>query len=187
MHKNDQELIAESISGNDEAFPELLSRYIKPIYNFSRRLSGSPADAEDISQEVFVKVWKNLKKYRPGESVKTWIFTIARNTAIDWLRKRRHLMFSDFERDGGENPFIENLTDTEILQDERYAQAEDREALESAVSRLSLPHREVLVLHYTLGLTFDEIGKILGEPLHTVKSRHQRAILALREIMKAPK
>src|SRR3989344_2093919 len=113
MEKSDEQLIADALSEDDDAFPELLSRYLKPVYNFVRRLSGSDADAEDISQEVFVKVWKNLKKYRQGESVRAWIFSVARSTTIDWLRKRKHLLFSDFENAEGENPLLATLTAVE--------------------------------------------------------------------------
>jgi len=183
MEHTDEELIVATLAGDDRAFPELVSRYMQPLYNFILRLSGSAADAEDISQEAFVKVWKNLKKYRQGESVRAWIFTIARNTTIDWLRKRRNLVFSDFENAEGENPLLATLTAVEPLQDELFAREEDRAVLEGAFVQLSVLHREVLTLHYVEGLTFDEIGKVLKAPLHTVKSRHHRALIRLREIM----
>lgn len=183
MEHTDEQLIVATLAGDDDAFPLLVRRYLKPVYNFSYRLCGSASDAEDIAQEVFVKVWKNLKKYRTGESVRAWIFTIARNTTIDWLRKRKNLAFSDFENAEGENPLLATLADAEPLQDELYALAEDREVLERALGQLSVPHREVLILHYVEGLTFDEIGTMQHNPLHTVKSRHHRALIRLREIM----
>jgi RNA polymerase sigma-70 factor (ECF subfamily) len=189
MERTDEQLIADVLSddsGSDAAFSELVRRYIKSIYNFVYRLCGNASDVEDISQEVFVKVWKNLKKYRVGESVRAWIFTIARNTTIDWLRKRKNFVFSDFENAEGENPLTATLADASPLADEIFAEREDRAVLESALAQLSFAHREVLLLHYMEGLTFDEIGKILQHPLHTVKSRHQRALLKLRE-MYAPK
>jgi RNA polymerase sigma-70 factor (ECF subfamily) len=184
MEHSDEQLIAATLAGDDRAFPELVSRYMQPLYNFIYRLCGSASDAEDIAQEVFVKVWKNLTKYRQGESVRAWIFTIARNTTIDWLRKKKHLVFSDFENAEGENLLVATLADTELLADELYARGEDHEALEAALAALPLLQREVLLLHYREGLTFDEIGRTLDVPLHTVKSRHHRALLRLRELFR---
>jgi RNA polymerase sigma-70 factor (ECF subfamily) len=126
-------------------------------------------------------MWRSLKKYRPGENFKTWLFTIARNTAYDHLRKKKNFSFSDFDKE--DVNFEENLSDTEPLADEIFALAESKELLAQTMSELSPQFREVLILHYNHELTFDEIGKILDEPLNTVKSRHRRAIEALRKIL----
>ena len=91
----DKQLIVEYLKGDEKALETLFSRYLKPIYTFVYRLTGNAQDAEDISQEVFVKVWKNLKKYDDTRSFKTWLFTIAKNTAYDLLRKNKEIVFSD--------------------------------------------------------------------------------------------
>ncbi|KKR44857.1 MAG: RNA polymerase, sigma-24 subunit, ECF subfamily [Parcubacteria group bacterium GW2011_GWA1_40_21] len=181
MERNDQELIINCLNGDDATIAILIDRHIKPVFNFAKRLVGKSEDAEDIAQETFIKMWRNLKKYRGGENFKTWLFTITRNTAIDLLRKRKNFAFSDFERDGEKNPFVETLTDPEPLPDEIFAKAEEKTFLDGVLKKLSLPQREILLLHYGEHLTFDEIGKILGEPLNTVKSRHRRALLELRK------
>ena len=197
MERNDQQLIADYLNGNEDTVAILIDRHLKAVFNFTYRLVGKSEDAEDITQETFLKMWRNLKKYRQGENFKTWLFTIARNTAIDWLRKKKSFVFSDFSAgsgsaSGGENgddynPFAETLTDTEPLPDEIFAKAEEKKFLENALTKLSPAHREVLLLHYGEYLTFDEIGKILDQPLNTVKSRHRRALIELREIICAPK
>jgi RNA polymerase sigma-70 factor (ECF subfamily) len=190
MDKDDQTLITDYLEGNDEALAGLISRYLKPVYNFAYRLAGNnKEEAEDITQETFFKMWRNLKKYRPSENFKTWLFTIARNTAYDRLRKKKSkssfVVFSDFDTEGAF--FEESLADTEPIADEIFILAETRELLMQAISELSPQFREVLILHYDHELTFDEIGKILHEPPNTVKSRHRRAIEALRSIFDAPK
>ncbi|MBM2817719.1 MAG: polymerase, sigma-24 subunit, subfamily [Parcubacteria group bacterium] len=183
MKRSDQQLIIDCLNGDDAAIAILIDRHIKPVFNFAKRLVGKSEDAEDIAQETFIKMWRNLKKYRQGENFKTWLFTIARNTAIDLLRKKRNFAFSDFEDDKGENALTESLTDTEPLPDEIFAKAEEKKLLEYALDKLSLPHRETILLYYTEHLTFNEIGKILGEPLNTVKSRHRRALIELRKLL----
>src|SRR3990167_9964443 len=94
---NDEEIIALYKSGEKEAFKNLIDRYTIPLYNFTARLTNR-IDTSDIVQEIFIKIWKNLNNFdREKASFKTWIFTIARNTVIDFSRKRERLLFSDME------------------------------------------------------------------------------------------
>src|SRR3989344_8556837 len=185
MERNDQKLIVDYLNGDDGAIAFLIDRHLKGVFNFIRRLAGNREEAEDITQETFLKMWRNLKKYRLGENFKTWLFTIARNTAINYMRKKRNFAFSDFEDDKGENALTESLTDTEPLPDEIFAKAEEKKLLEYALDKLSLPHRETILLYYTEHLTFISMKseKILGEPLNTVKSRHRRALIELRKLL----
>ncbi|MBU6430996.1 MAG: sigma-70 family RNA polymerase sigma factor [Patescibacteria group bacterium] len=183
MQRKDQQLIADYLNGDDGAIAVLIDRHLKTVFSFTYRLVRNKENAEDIAQDTFLKMWRNLKKYRPGENFKTWLFTIARNAAIDFLRKKKSLAFSDFEDDDGENAFIETLTDPEPLPDEIFAKAEEENVLDEALNKLSLPHRETLLLRYSERLTFDEIGKILGQSINTVKSRHRRAVENLRRIL----
>jgi RNA polymerase sigma-70 factor (ECF subfamily) len=136
-------------------------------------------------QETFFKVWKNLKKFRQGENFKTWIFTIARNTAIDFLRKRKEYVFSDFENAEGGNYVADTLTDPEPLPDALVETLEREKLLEELLSKISPQYREVLMLRYHEDLTFEEIGKVLDKPLDTVKSQHRRALIELRKIIKS--
>lgn len=183
MERNEQQLIADYLGGDNNAVAILIDRHLKAVFNFARRLSGNGEDAEDIAQETFLKVWRNLKKYRLGENFKAWLFTITRNTAIDLMRKRKSLAFSVFENDEGENALTESLTDIEPLPDEIFAKAEEKGLLENALIGLSPASRETLLLYYGENLTFDEIGKILGKSINTVKSRHRRALIELRKLL----
>jgi RNA polymerase sigma-70 factor (ECF subfamily) len=187
MEKTDQQLISDYLSGDENALSEIIGRYLKPIFSFIYRLTSNPQDAQDITQETFIKAWRNLKKYKTGESFRTWIFTIAHNTAIDWLRKKRNLVFSDFENSKGENFLEENIADTSLLPDEIIIQNENKQLIEDALSKLPPTYKEVIILHYMNELTFDEIGQVLKKPLNTVKSQHRRALLALKNILNAPK
>jgi RNA polymerase sigma-70 factor (ECF subfamily) len=187
MEKGDQELIDDYAKGDSGAFARLVDRHAKRVYNFVYRLLGNRDDAEDVTQETFLKIWKNLKKFRTGESFSAWLLTIAHNTAIDSLRKRKNVVFSDFGKEDAENIFAESIPDPEALPDELAAKAEDAEFLEKLLEKLPILHREVLLLHYKERLTFDQIGKILKKPLDTVKSQHRRALVKLRGLFDAPK
>ncbi len=187
MEPDDKQLVAQYGKGDEDALATLIRRHIKPVYNFIYRFTGNAHDAEDIVQEAFVKVWRNINKYRPDESFKTWLFAIAHNTAIDLLRKKKHLVFSDFENSEGENFLLETLADPEAPPDEVIATLEEKKMVEGLLSQLPLLYREVLVLRYQDDFTFKEIGAILHKPLDTVKSQHRRALIVLKKLIDAPK
>jgi RNA polymerase sigma-70 factor (ECF subfamily) len=178
----DAELAHEVAAGNEAALDTLLNRFVGALYNFAYRLVSNKEDAEDIVQETFVKVWRSIGSYRHSYHFKQWLFTIARNTAIDHLRKRKNLAFSDFENSEGENALIDNLSDPGPLPDEVVAAAETAHMLESLLEKLSPLYREVLILRYHHEFTFEEIAGILKKPVDTVKSQHRRGIIALRAL-----
>lgn len=182
MKRSDEQLISEYLEGNDRALSVLVDRYLNDVYNFAFSLTHDRQSAEDVAQEAFVKAWKNMRRFVPGNSFRGWIFSIARNTAIDLLRKRKEIAFSVFENSEGSNPIIETLKDADPLPDELLAQAEDALYIDQLLGQLNPAYREVLTLRHTSNMTFEEIGKTVGRPLHTVKSQYRRAIAALQRI-----
>jgi RNA polymerase sigma-70 factor (ECF subfamily) len=181
---SDQKLIANYLAGDEKSLEILIHRYLKPIYSFVYRYVGNEQEAEDITQEVFVKAWRNLKKFDRNKSFKTWIFTIAKNTSIDWLRKKKTIPFSEFENEKGENKFIERLADPTSLFDELLERVGIEEMLNAAINQLAPKYRMVLFLRYNDHFTFREIAGILGESLNTIKTRHRRSIAILRKLLK---
>ncbi len=189
MKNDDQKNVEDYLLKNEnEAFSNLLNRHLRPLYSFIFRMTRNKEDSQDIVQDTFFKVWKNLKKYRAEENFKTWIFTIARNTAIDYLRRKKSVTFSDIFNDKNEDTLEESLVDPEPLPDELVFITEKKKNLDKLLDQLPPMHKEVLLLKYEDDLTFDQISKILKKPLDTVKSQHRRAILKLRELItNAPK
>lgn len=182
MDSTDDELIAQYREGSEEAFAALMERYLKPIYGFSRRMAGA-ADAEDVVQETFVKVWRTLPRYKMTNTFRSWIFAIARNTAIDRLRKKKSAVFSDFEDATGRNSLLESLSDPELLPATLIERAEQKGLVERALAEIEPEDREILHLHYSEEMTFDAIGEIVKKPPNTVKSRHRRALMRMREFL----
>ncbi len=181
MDFTDDELIVQYRNGDEAALKTLIDRYADQIYSFARRMTGTNADAEDVAQETFVKAWRTIDRYKLTNTFKAWLFQIARNTAIDRLRKKKINVFSDFEDAEGKNPLVDSLSDPETLPETLIAKAEEQHLLDSGLMSLSPPDREILLLHYSEELTFEEIGRMLKKPPNTVKSRHRRALQKLRD------
>lgn len=182
MKISDEQLISDYLEGDDAALTVLVDRYLSDLCTFTYSLTKDHQLAEDVAQEAFVKAWKNMRSFIPGNSFRGWLFSIARNTAIDLLRKKRDIAFSAFETEAGENVILDTLADTKPLPDELLARAEDTRYLEKLLEELNPVYREVLTLRHTSNMTFEEIGQIVGRPLHTVKSQYRRAITALQRV-----
>lgn len=183
MERSDVQLINNYLEGDKESLEILIGRYLKSIHSFVYKYVGNGAEAEDVTQEVFVKVWRNLKKFDRKHSFKTWIFTIAKNTAIDWLKKKKAIPFSRFDTEDGGNFIIDTLADTAPRQSELFDSQNIAQAFSVLLDKLSDSYRSVLLLHYNNNLTFREIAEATGDPLHTVKSRHRRALIKLKDLL----
>lgn len=188
MEQSDQELIKAYLDGEEVAFNKIVKRYLSYVYSFAYRLSGNKDEAEDITQDTFFKVWKNLKNYS-GETAgfKTWLSHIARNTAIDYLRKKKPVLFSDFETEAGDNFLTGSIADSLLLPDQLAMDRENEAVLEEAIKKLPLIYREVVVLYHGSNLSLNEVSEFLGLPVNTVKSRYRRATDLLKKIIDAPK
>ncbi|KKU72723.1 MAG: RNA polymerase sigma factor, sigma-70 family [Parcubacteria group bacterium GW2011_GWA2_47_26] len=180
---SDEQLIKDYLEGNKQTLEVLIGRYLKPIYGFVYRYLGDAHNAEDVTQDVFVKIWRNLKKFDRDKNFKTWIFTIAKNTCLDFLKKKRTVVFSEYETEDGENYLADNIADLSPLPPEILERTDIAQMLSAVMQKLSPEHRVVLFLHYNDHLTFREIAEALEEPIHTVKSRHRRALIMLRKLL----
>ena len=184
MEKTDDELILEYRNKDESAFNLLIERYAKPLYGFAYRMTGKKELAEDIVSETCIKVWKKISSYSVGNNTfKSWVFTIARNTTIDQLRKKKMPVVSDFDTKDGNNYLMETVYDLDTLPATLIEKAEQKKMIDGALSSLSFENKEILTLHYQEEMTFEAIGKILDKPLNTVKSRHRRALVKLKEYL----
>jgi RNA polymerase sigma-70 factor (ECF subfamily) len=181
--KEDNDLIRECLSGDEQSLELLLKKYLAPVYSFVFRYVGNPDDAKDIVQETWIKVWKHLKKFDTRKNFKPWIFSIAKNTALDVLKKKKTVSFSAFENEQGENVLENTIADPAPLPQEILERKDIADMLERSLSKLSPKNRAVVHLYHNENLTFQEIADVVGEPLNTVKSRYRRALLLLREIL----
>ena len=181
IETNDSQLVQKYLSGDEESLKLLIRNYLKPVFSFVYHFFNNHAEAEDIAQDVFVKMWKNLKKFDQQKKFKTWLFAIAKNTALDYLKKKKFLLFSEFINADGENILEETLTDINPLPDEIFEQADSAQTLEKIFDKLPTHYRVVLDLYYQKSFNLREIAEILGKQKNTIKSWHQRALIKLKE------
>lgn len=180
--RDDVDLIRAYRKGDERSFETLVARYVGPIYRFAFRIVRNARDAEDVSQEVFLKTWKHLNRFDVSKSFKAWIFAIARNASIDFVRKKDPLTFTSLERDAGDegDRYAFDVEDWRPLPDEIVARMQDAEALDGALAEISPNARAVILMHDGEGLTFQEIADAVHEPMNTVKSRYRRGVESLK-------
>ncbi len=177
----DKKLIQQYLKGDEASLEFLIKRYLKMIYNFTYKNMGNCAEAEDITQEVFVKVWKNIRKFDQNKNFKPWLFQIAKNTAIDFLRKKKSIPFSKFENEKGQNVLMETIAAApanliNILSDKR--------TLAVAMQNLNEKEYKLINLRHNEGLSFKEVAEIFNESINTVKSRYRRTLANLKRSIK---
>ena len=175
---SDKNLIKQYLAGDSRSIDVLVDRYLKMIYSFVYKNVGSAPDSEDITQEVFVRVWKNLKKFDQKKSFRPWIFQIAKNASIDFLRKKKTIPLSRFEDDTGHNFLAESLPAPSI---NIIGNLSDKKTLAVAMQRLNNKEQEIITLRHDSGLSFREISEIFQESVNTIKSRYRRGLINLKK------
>jgi len=179
MEQSDEQLIDAYRKGDEQALVALIERHFASIYSYVYRFVRNPTEAEDIVQETFIKVWRQLSHFKDGSGIRPWLFRIARNTAIDYLRKKKHIPFSHFGEEGEAVVF----EDTSIDLLEQSIAREQAVTLNDAIAQLPQHYREILVLRAEQDLTFEEISSTLNKPLNTVKSSYRRGLILLQKSM----
>src|ERR1035437_5277189 len=187
MKKTDEQLVKDYLDGDKDVFNEIVNRYLKLVYKFVYRLIGNEKEAEDISQVIFLKTWKNIRKFDTEKTFKTWIFSIAKNTSIDYLRKRKDIPMSLFDNEQGGNVIEDNLTSEEPDASEIFSLAQDKNQVQAIMNKLSIIQKEVIILKYVNEMSLSEIAVILDIPVDTAKSHHRRALIKMRSLLLAPK
>jgi RNA polymerase sigma-70 factor (ECF subfamily) len=181
--QSDEQLAESCKRHNEYAFQELMFRYMRPIFNFARQYVKTSEDAEDIAQDTFFKVWRYIKRYTKGRQFRPWLYTIARNTALDYIKRKKISLFSELDDDENDLQFADTLEDNEPLPHELFHSKDMAKHVTNAMQELHPDHRAILMMHYKDEMTFDEIASIVKRPMNTVKSWHRRALMRLREIL----
>jgi len=176
---SDRELVATAAAGFEGSFAELVRRYQRPIAAYVYRMVGDYEAALDLTQEIFIKIYGSLSRYRPEFKFSTWIYKIAHNSAVDHLRRsstREQALVIGSEGNQYELPLESN----KLSPEQESERKERRLEIESVARSLPAAYRELIVLRHSQDLTYEEIVEVTGLPLGTVKNRLFRA----REMMR---
>lgn len=185
METADGELIAMSQAGDREAFAELVRRYQGRIFNFTYRLLCHREEAEDATQEVFLRAFRSLDRYSPEHPLGAWLYRIANNLCIDLVRRRRFKTSSLTGAGEQEDPIELEIPDNSGNPELLFTSGETRKAIEEAIAALPYKYRVVTVLRHLQDLSYQEISAITGQPEGTVKAQIFRARRILRERLRS--
>src|SRR5437660_5689196 len=178
----DGELVSTAIAGREAGFEELVRRYQRPIAAYIYRMVGDYDTALDLTQEVFIKVYNSLSRYRAEFKFSTWIYKIAHNAAIDYLRRhavRDQAFVAELD---GERREV-SIESRRLTPEQESEREERRTEIETIVGLLPAAYRELIVLRHSHDLSYDEIAEVTGLPLGTVKNRLFRAREAMRDLL----
>ena len=181
MARSDVQLMLDVKAGDEESFELLLAKYRTPLVNFLYRMVREQAAAEDLAQEVFLRVYRARKEYSPSAKFTTWLFRIATNLALNAIRDGRHRQMQisiDTPRDEDE-PVME-IAAREARADERLIEEERNRMIRGAILALPEKQRAAVILHKYQEMEYAEIGKILGCSESALKSLLFRAYETLR-------
>lgn len=183
--KYDLGLVERAVAGDEKAYAELLARYRDSIYFMLLKMVNNKSDAEDLTIEAFGKAFKNIKQYSPNFAFSTWLFKIASNNGIDFLRKRKGFIVSiDGDENDREDSKPMTVCDEGMDPSESMINSQKIEHVRAVVQKLKPRYRQLVELRYFQELSYEEIAEQLDLPLGTVKAQLFRSRELLYNILK---
>jgi RNA polymerase sigma-70 factor (ECF subfamily) len=174
--KQDIVLVEQALQGSQKAYAELLDRYRDTIYFMLLKMVKNKNDAEDLTIEAFGKAFKNLEQYTSDFAFSTWLFRIASNNCIDFLRKRKAVTISiddNYEKD--EYEYTYNIESSDLNPEENFIKSQNSIQLSEIVKKMKPRYRELIELRYFKEYAYEEIAQHMNLPLGTVKTQLFRA------------
>jgi RNA polymerase sigma-70 factor (ECF subfamily) len=189
QHDEDLAAVERASAGDTSAFEALVRKYQGWVFTLAYRMLGDRAEAEDMAQEIFLKVYRSLPQFERKSSFSTWLYTIATNHCLNRLESRRRRprlqeMIRSTRAEGNPDPVEDRVADPAPGADQVLEQADLRRLIQEQLLRLTPEHRAILVLRDIQGLAYEEIGGLLGLESGTVRSRLHRARMELKERLK---
>jgi RNA polymerase sigma factor (sigma-70 family) len=174
--RNDFNLVSKAKEGDQKAYAEIMQRYKDSIYFMALKMVNNKDDAMDLTVETFAKAFENLEKYKPEYAFSTWLFRIATNNSIDFIRKKRLNVISldSLTEEQGEDKYLQVRAEG-LNPEETSIRKQESEKLKNMVEQLPLRYRTLIVLRYYEELSYEEIAKQVDIPIGTVKAQLFRA------------
>jgi RNA polymerase sigma factor (sigma-70 family) len=173
--QHDYRLVLSAINGSQKAYGELFKRYKDAIFFMLLKMVNNKNDAEDLTFEAFGKAFRNIKQYSPKYAFSTWLFKIASNNCIDFLRKKRGNTISIDGRDDSENERSITLESNTLNPEQEFIRDQKATIMRSEVGRLKERYRRLIELRYFEEFSYEEIAQELNLPIGTVKAQLFRA------------
>lgn len=181
-HLADIELVSNAIRGRESDFEELVRRYQRQITAYLFRMLGDYDASLDVAQEVFIKVYNSLSKFSSEYKFSTWLYRIAHNAAVDYLR-RNSVITQSIETENSDGTYQLQLESSSPTPEQDRERSEWRTEIDIVVRRLPSAYRELILLRHANDLSYDEIAEVTGLPLGTVKNRLFRAREMMRSLL----
>jgi RNA polymerase sigma factor (sigma-70 family) len=179
--EDDAELVGRCLNGDERAYRDLIARYRRQVYSVALRMVRRAEDAEDLTQETFIRMFRALDRYDRARPFAAWILTIASRLCIDHLRRRKLNPISLFQQQAGtDEEYVIEVEDPGLKPDQAAVHEEEEQRAARWIDSLPEHYRIVVVLRHQQDLSYEEIATALELPLGTVKARIHRA----REILK---
>lgn len=183
--EKEKKLVGQAKKGNIKAFEQLVLEHEKIVYNIIYRIMDNEEDTYDLSQETFIKAYTKINQFNEESRFSTWLYRIATNTSLDELRKRKGKEVYSIDRplSGEDSDILPEHIDKNANVEEEIIDKEKSNVIECAFKELNENNKAILNLREIQGLSYDEIAKVLGVSLGTVKSRISRARQEMKNIL----
>ena len=184
LKDDDVELLLRFKYGDISSYEELLDKYQSPIINFLYRITGDKTEAEDLAQEVFLKVYNSRVKYTPRAKFSTWIYTIAKNTALNEIRRKKgifHLFKKDLNKEGAEEEIPDNRNPSVLNELEKK---DVEKIVKNEINSLPQNQKITVILSKYDNLSYEEIAQVMNCSVSSVKSLLNRAKISLKGKLK---
>jgi RNA polymerase sigma-70 factor (ECF subfamily) len=182
--RQDMELVGKALEGDQQAFSRLMSRYRDAIYYILLKMVNNPTDAEDLTIEAFGKAFRNLGQYTPSYAFSTWLFKIATNNCIDFIRKKRASMISIDQDNSDKDAPPPSIQEESPDPEEQMIRSQKAKLMREVVDQLKPRYKDLIVLRYFKEYSYEEIANELDLPLGTVKAQLFRAKELLYNILR---
>lgn len=182
--ENESSLLIKAKEGNVQAFEELTRSYYSKVYNICYRMLNNSEDAYEQAQETFIKAYKYIKDFKGNCSYATWLYRIATNICLDFIRKNKNKKTLSIEENISEDIKIKDRLVSESPGPEKIAERNAQKlAIRQAIAKMNEKNRVIIILRDYMGLSYEEISDTVNIPVGTVKSRISRARSELRELL----
>jgi len=183
----DEALVKAILDGQTGLFEELVDAYKDRIFSMACRFTGSIHEGQDLAQEIFLLIYRNLKSFKGQSSLSTWIYRVSLNRCLDWQRKQKRMkwkLFQAIQKEEKDIDIFQNLASSVDTPEEAYLKQEEQKILHEKIRRLPEKYQVVIILYHFQDCSYQQISEILDIPVRTVETQLYRAKQKLRKMLR---